>query len=132
MTKTINRTKPTTLDFADSFNEVKCKDLLAAILAAFDFQPSDIPGKSGGEPLHTIRQVARMVAIECGYAPKCVAIVTDCGISTAGRAGEAIERRIRWQKAGEKTKRSPYSGPLEPVLLRARAAAAAWKNGGAK
>lgn len=120
--------KPVTLDFSESFNEVKCLSLLTAVFAAFDFKPKDIPGKTGGEPLHTIRQVARMVACEYGYAPKCVASVTECGISTAFRSGETIHRRIKCQ--GKKTKRTPYHGPLEPVVQKAREAAALWQNGG--
>ena len=117
------------LDFVDAFDEAKCNSLLFAVAAAFGMELVACSSKSGCDPAKTVRQVARKVAVEAGFDPRCVAACCGCSVAAARSVGHAIDIRIEMQEMpSAKARRGAAAAPLRPVLERARVAAEAWKQ----
>jgi hypothetical protein len=108
------------LDFVASFDADKCASLVAEVADEFGLRLDDVVRrKVGGEPEKTLRQVARVVAVEAGFAPRCVAAACGCTEGAVRQAAQALDRRAK-SKAG---------AALAPVLERARQAAGRWSEG---
>jgi hypothetical protein len=113
------------LDCAEAFDKDKCAALVAAVMAAFGFTLEDARSKKGGEPARTLRQVARLAALERGFDVACVAAVCGCSAGAVRWTEHALAERVGRQQRG-KARNGYDEHPVEPVLAKGRAAAAEW------
>lgn len=108
------------MNLTEAFDERKCAELIAAIMAEFGFGLENAKGAKGGDPIRTLRQVARMVAVKVGFDPKCVGRVCACQTVSAVNARKAIAKRMEAEQNGGEAHK------VIPIVVKAQKVADKW------
>lgn len=81
--------------YAAKHDESACRAVMLAVLAALGSGDEVLQAQRVGEPHIVYRQIAKLVALEHGFAPRCIATVANCYSTTVSYAKGSLAKRLK-------------------------------------